>query len=120
MGATASGLPWPAGTELVRDGDDAIRALAEAVEARMWGAGTFSKYRFVAGMYSTGTDGRVWIAIGGLTTVSGAVGAILGPQQWLARPFQTSGGSVLFEVHNLAGATINSTAMTFNVTAWGS
>jgi hypothetical protein len=32
MGLTQGKLPWPAGTELVRDGDNAIRALAEAAD----------------------------------------------------------------------------------------
>jgi hypothetical protein len=121
MGTTTSGLPWPEGTELVRDGDNAIRALAEAVEARMWGAGTFPKYRFVAGIYATGSDGRVWITIGGLPTPVGAVAQILGDQRWIARPYVTAPGAILFEVTNGAGsATINSAAMTFNIVAWGS
>ena len=34
MGFTAGGLPWPEGTSLVRDGDNAIRSLAEAVETK--------------------------------------------------------------------------------------
>lgn len=34
MGQTAGGLPWPEGTDLVRDGDNSIRALADALEAR--------------------------------------------------------------------------------------
>lgn len=32
---TASGYPYPTGTDRVMDGDDAIKALAEAVEARL-------------------------------------------------------------------------------------
>jgi len=32
MGQTTHGLPWPAGTDLVRDGDNAIKALADAVD----------------------------------------------------------------------------------------
>jgi hypothetical protein len=34
MAATANGFPYPVGTDLVRDGDNAIKALAEAVDAR--------------------------------------------------------------------------------------
>jgi len=34
MGQTAGGLPWPEGTDKVRDGDNAIRALADALQAR--------------------------------------------------------------------------------------
>lgn len=120
MGATPSGLPWPEGTDLVRDGDNAIRALAEAVEARMWSSGTYPKFRFLSGMYATGADGRVWIPIPGLTTVSGANAQIIGAEKWIARPYQGSGASMLFEVHTLAGATVNSIAMTFNIVAWGS
>lgn len=121
MGATPSGLPWPEGTDLVRDGDNAIRALAEAIEARMWSSGTYQKYRFLSGMYSTGSDGRVWITIPGITTPSGAVAQIIGAERWIARPFGTAPGAILFEVTNGAGsATINSIAMTFNIVAWGS
>lgn len=32
MGSTANGYPWPDGSDLVRDGDDAIRDLAEALD----------------------------------------------------------------------------------------
>ena len=32
MGVTPGGLPWPDGTELVAGGDDAIKALADAVD----------------------------------------------------------------------------------------
>jgi len=34
MGQTAGGLPYPEGTEPVRDGDNAIKALADAMQAR--------------------------------------------------------------------------------------
>lgn len=34
MGSTTHGLPWPAGTELVRDGDNAMRSLAESADDR--------------------------------------------------------------------------------------
>lgn len=33
-GLTAGGLPYPLGTEAVRDGDNAIKALADALEIR--------------------------------------------------------------------------------------
>lgn len=33
MGTTTHGLPWPNGTDFVVDGDDAIRALAEKIDA---------------------------------------------------------------------------------------
>lgn len=33
MGTTTNGLPWPNGTDFVVDGDDAIRALAEKIDA---------------------------------------------------------------------------------------
>ena len=34
MASTPSGLPYPVGTDKVVDGDNAIKALAEAIEAR--------------------------------------------------------------------------------------
>ena len=37
---TPNGLPYPVGTDLVRDGDDAIRDLALAVDHRDWTAET--------------------------------------------------------------------------------
>jgi len=35
MGTTTGGLPWPEGTDLVRDGDNSIRALAEAIDPKL-------------------------------------------------------------------------------------
>lgn len=32
MGNTTHGIPWPAGTDLVRDGDNAMKALADKVD----------------------------------------------------------------------------------------
>jgi len=32
MGQTTHGIPWPAGTDLVRDGDNAIRAAADKTD----------------------------------------------------------------------------------------
>jgi hypothetical protein len=34
-GTTPNGLPYPTGTDLVRDGDNAIKALADAVDTRL-------------------------------------------------------------------------------------
>lgn len=36
-GTTPGGLPYPTGTDLVRDGDNAIKALAEAIDPRTAG-----------------------------------------------------------------------------------
>jgi hypothetical protein len=33
-GTTPNGLPYPTGTDLIRDGDNAIQALAEAIDTR--------------------------------------------------------------------------------------
>lgn len=35
MGSTKNGYPYPEGTDLVMDGDDAIKALAEAVDTKL-------------------------------------------------------------------------------------
>jgi hypothetical protein len=35
MATTASGYPYPVGTDRVMDGDDAIHALADAIEAKL-------------------------------------------------------------------------------------
>jgi hypothetical protein len=35
MGTTPNGLPWPEGTAPVRDGDNAIKALAEKIDPRL-------------------------------------------------------------------------------------
>jgi hypothetical protein len=119
MGTTPSGLPWPEGTELVRDGDNAIRALAEAVEARIWSTGSWPKARFMSGAYSTGSDGRVWIATPGITSANGGTGSIAGSEKWIVRPVQYSGTNVLWEVCTLTGALVLNTAMNFNLVVWG-
>jgi hypothetical protein len=46
MERTANGLPYPVGTDLVRDGDNAIRALAEAIDGN-----------WVGGQFDAATDG---------------------------------------------------------------
>lgn len=119
MATTGSGLPKPVGTDKLRDGDNAIAALADAIDVQNWQS-TAPKRRHWAGWYSTGTDGRVWIPVAGITNPGGAVGSIIGTAKWLCRPYQFSTGSVLWEVHDLAGNTINSTAMTFSLSVWGS
>jgi hypothetical protein len=43
-GATAGGLPYPLGSEPVRDGDNAIKALADALQVRGGAARTEARY----------------------------------------------------------------------------
>ena len=119
MATTDSGLPYPIGTDKVRDGDNAIEALARAVEARIWATNTSVKSRHFSGMWATGSDGRVWIPVPGLATAQGGVASIIGAQRWIARPYQGSGGSLLWEVHDMSGNIIPNIAMTFNIVAWG-
>jgi hypothetical protein len=42
MGTTADGLPYPVGTDPVTNGDDAIKALADAIQLR--GFGKYAQY----------------------------------------------------------------------------
>ncbi len=42
MALTASGLPYPVGTDLVKDGDNVIKALSDALELRGHGFRTLS------------------------------------------------------------------------------
>ena len=64
MGSTAGGLPFPVGTDLVRDGDNAIKALADALQFRMGG------YRFAASLVTADpiNGGFTWfrVPLGGI------------------------------------------------------
>lgn len=68
-GTTAGGLPYPSGTDPLRDGDDAIKALADALQAR--GAAT----KVIRGSATVTFDsaGRGSIPITGLVTLNGAI-----------------------------------------------
>lgn len=54
-GTTAGGLPYPLGTEPVRDGDNAIKSLADALQARgsglLWQSAGLSAAPDVAGRF---------------------------------------------------------------------
>jgi hypothetical protein len=65
MGTTAGGLPWPEPTLPVRDGAAAIRALAEAIDARVAGG------LLVA---VTGADGMIYVPAHGLGATPTRVG----------------------------------------------
>jgi hypothetical protein len=56
-GATADGLPYPLGTEPVRDGDNAIKNLADALQARGHGL------RTIAGRFDGTTDGNGYVRV---------------------------------------------------------
>ena len=73
MGTTASGLPYPDGDDFLVDGDNAIKALSEATEDKMWSPGNSNKFRYFSGMFALGTDGRAWITVTGLTSVNGFI-----------------------------------------------
>lgn len=57
MATTANGLPYPVGTDLVRDGDNAIQSLAEALDRRGMG------YRIEARTVYVGLNGSGGFAI---------------------------------------------------------
>lgn len=102
-GTTPGGLPYPSGTDLVRDGDNAIKALAEKVE---WKYGQL-RQSYIGGMFATGPDGRVWCDAPNLSRVDGAVVNVVGDNNWYAKPIMYSGNMVLVAVwdgnHNPTG-----------------
>lgn len=67
MGTTSTGLPWPDGTGKVVNGDDAIKALAEALDPR-----APMKMSMGRGGFTTNAQGGISIAVP--FTVLGAVG----------------------------------------------
>lgn len=73
MGTTASGLPWPDGTAPVRDGDNAIKALADAVDARSAKspAGVALTTWATSGGYTTNSQGGVAIPVPFQTVIMG-------------------------------------------------
>ncbi len=83
MGTTANGLPWPDGDDYLVDGDDAIKALAEAVDrtysvafadATLTSAG-IATGRTGWGINSQNADpsGRLAIGANGISAVVGGV-----------------------------------------------
>jgi hypothetical protein len=73
LGQTTSGLPYPVGTDLVRDGDNAIRALAEAVEPHFQ---AWCSVTVAAGNTGPPGTGQAW-TISGTSRVD-PTGAIVG------------------------------------------
>lgn len=82
MPTTTSGFPYPDGTDLVRDGDDVIKALAQAIEAKLmptdWanitplGAGYGNRSGYHTPSYQVYPNGKVELR-GGLTKSSAIV-----------------------------------------------
>lgn len=69
MGTTASGYPFPVGTDRVMDGDDAIKALADKIEANLrqgtWvvaGSITINALNTPASSFFTWPAGRFTVA----------------------------------------------------------
>jgi len=83
MALTPGGLPYPLGTDKVVDGDDAIKALAEAIDAKL-----LSGQRVYGGQYTgvTSAAGSISVPHGMPTAPAwavsnlniGAVGDVLG------------------------------------------
>lgn len=64
---TTHGLPYPIGTDRVMDGDNAMQALAEAVDAAVW-----------AGTGAPGPPG-VWVNVAATTTICSATSTSAAP-----------------------------------------
>lgn len=116
MATTPGGLPYPAGTDQLKDGDNAIQALALAVEGKY---GT-RKLGLFASVVTTGSDGRYWASIPALTNIQAAICACPGTAQYEARAYQYSTGSVLVEVYRASDASIVANAsVAVVIFAWG-
>jgi hypothetical protein len=123
MATTPGGLPYPVGTDLVRDGDNAIQALAVGTEDK-YGPGAAlvtQKLRFAGGAQMTGADGRIWVTMPGVTSLWSGTAGIKTTNKWGARVVQTSGSGALVEVYDLVtGNPIASSAVDLFVIALGS
>jgi hypothetical protein len=74
-GTTPGGLPYPTGTDLVRDGDNAIQALAEAIQAR-GGAQKIQRESVVVTADGNGTFARLFpVAFTGQPSIAVAAGS---------------------------------------------
>lgn len=70
MATTAGGLPYPVGTDRVVDGDNAIRALAEALDPRVTDTGWIAVTAFQNGF--SGVGGSVYYRYrNGMVALSG-------------------------------------------------
>lgn len=98
-GATAGGLPYPTGTDKVRDGDNAIQALADALQLRGHGlrilagvlnsdalSGGYTWYRF-----GSGSDVGAVLAASVTCHVTGGNGLTFSIDRFLTAPVMVGG-----------------------------
>ena|SRR6478752_4790833 len=73
MGTTAKGAPWPDGTAQVRDGDNAIKALADWIDPLVAATpgGVALKAWVTSGGYTTNSQGGVAITVPFQTVIMG-------------------------------------------------
>lgn len=119
MGSTSTGLPWPAGTDPVRDGDNAIKALADQLTVQM----PVRLVKFWAQALTTNASGDISLSTPGLQP-NGAVAITWNsnPQTagaYMARVSGAPANTLWFRCFNAAGAPIANASVAFNVLAWG-
>ena len=111
---TPLGFPYPVGTDRVTDGDDSIRALAEAVEAKIgvWRSGTV-----VVDTPSTSPGTLAVTFPAGLFTAAPAVGASClasSPMSWSASGYLPTPTGFQVKAQKASGAA----ATTVTVSWW--
>jgi hypothetical protein len=114
-GTTSGGLPYPTGSDLVRDGDNAIQALAEKVQSKY---GSFSQ-SYIGGAVTTGPDGKVWINAPNLNVVLGATVSLIGDANWYAHPIEYAGNLVKVGCYDGNAAPLGNVGVTLNGWAYG-
>lgn len=112
-GSTAQGYPYPLGSEMVRDGDNAIKALADANQARV----PIRRGYWFRGGLTTNQYGGIAITVG--FTVAAAIAITAQPGYACAAPSGAPANTLWVDVWGTNGALVPNTFIIFNIIAWG-
>lgn len=102
---TAKGYPYPLGTDRVMDGDDAIKALAEAVDGKIGVAamGTFPGGSLASGVVNV----AITYPVGRFTAAPTLIGLAVHPDTTVGvLNSSTTGGTLAVQQRTSAGAII--------------
>jgi hypothetical protein len=117
MGSEPNGAPWPDGTAQLRDGDDAIKALAQWADPR-------APFRVAvfAGGYTTNQYGGITFTLP-FQTVNAAAVAYVGtgsPIMLQRSPAAPAGQAWINAINSTNGTLVANTFIQVDVVIWGS
>lgn len=117
MANTSTGLPYPVGTDKVVDGDNQIKALADALTLQL----PQGKLKFFNAAATTNGTGDIAI-VTGLGTINGMVAILYGSDTVAKTCIRLNGapaGQVWLRVFT-GNTPLANTAVSYNAMVWGS